>query len=137
MTQERTTLEIPLSPEPANSGAPERVRLLGAPWLKAQATKLMDPQNQVRVELNTPAQVIEVLLSGPEAHTAIRQLAQAYADSIGKSLTVCVYPSTDEQAPLNISGRKPHRGRWARWEGTCTDDDCWCWWSEFHNPRGV
>ena len=31
--------------------------------------------------------------------------------------------------------RRPHRGIARIWESTCTDDDCWCWGSEQHNPR--
>lgn len=63
-------------------------------WLVASATKFMHPDKQVRVVLSRPKEqdILEVLLSGPEAEAAIRQLMQAYANSVNKSLNFCVYP---------------------------------------------
>lgn len=95
-TPEPTTLIETLSQESSTSRAPERVRpgVLTPKWLSAQATKLMHPDRQVRVVFSKPREqeIFEVLLSGPEAESAIRQLMQAYSDSIGKSLQFCAYP---------------------------------------------
>lgn len=69
-------------------------RMMLNKWLAASATKFAHPDKQVRVVISRPAEqeTLEVLLSGPEAEAAIRQLMQAYADSIGKSLHFCAYP---------------------------------------------
>lgn len=92
-TPERTTLIETLSQESSTSGALERVRS-GVCWLKARATKFAHPDKQVQVSFSGPPELekFALLLSGPEAEAAIRQLMQAYADSISKSLTFCVYP---------------------------------------------
>ena len=131
-TPERATPIETLSQEPSTSGALGRVRsgLLPPQWLVASATKLMHPDKQVRVGIMLPEQVLEAMLSGPEVESAIRQLMQAYADSIGKSLSFCASP--------RISGEfrgRSHRGIARDWNYTCTDNDCWCWSSEHHNPR--
>lgn len=137
---ERTTLTSSLTQGPSTSRALERVRA-GAAWLSAKATKLRHPDKQVRVIFSRPdkQEIFEVTLSGPETEVAIRQLMQAYADSIGKSLTFCVYPkpSVDYRmlSKRQYEGRA-HRGIARDWNHTCTDNDCWCWGSEFHNPRG-
>lgn len=89
---ERTTLANPLTQEPSTSRALERVRSELATWLVASATKFAHPDKQVRVQLSLPERAVEAMLSGPEAEAAIRQLMQAYADSIGKSLQFCAYP---------------------------------------------
>lgn len=93
-TPERTTSIETLSQEPSTSGALGRVRSGVVHWLQASATKLMHPGKQVRVVFSRPdkQETFEVLLSGPEAESAIRQLMQAYADSIGKDLQFCAYP---------------------------------------------
>jgi hypothetical protein len=75
-------------------------RMMFNKWLVANATKFAHPDKQVRVVISRPAEqeALEVLLSGPEAEAAIRQLMQAYANAMGKSLQLCVYPnSTGEQ----------------------------------------
>lgn len=93
---ERTTPISSLTQESSTSGALGRARsgLLPPQWLVASATKLIHPDKQVRVGLMLPDQVLEAMLSGPEAESAIRQLMQAYADSLGKSLTFCAYPKS-------------------------------------------
>lgn len=167
-TPERTTLTSSLTREPSTSCALERVRSGSAHWLTASATRLMHPDKQVRVVFSRPdvQEIFEVLLSGPEAEAAIRQLMQAYADSIGKSLNFCAYPGTKgvtvdavhEEGCLGRYGAntcscramqkeryramskrqyegRAHRGITRDWNHICTDNDCWCWGSEWHNPR--
>lgn len=93
-TPERTTPAPTLTQESSTSSALGRVRSGLAHWMTASATKLMHPDKQVRVVFSKPQEqeIFEVLLSGREAEVAIRQLMQAYADSIGKSLSFSVYP---------------------------------------------
>jgi hypothetical protein len=64
-----------------------------APWLSASATKFTHPDKQVQVTLTREQEVLEAMLSLPEAEAAIRQLMQAYANALGKSLQLCAYPS--------------------------------------------
>jgi hypothetical protein len=78
------------------------------PWLVASATRSMHPARAVRVNLSTPERRIEVMLSLQETEAAIRQLMQAYTDTINKSLTLCAYPGWPDEVreplPLTTTG---------------------------------
>lgn len=41
------------------------------------------------------------------------------------------YPEPVSKEPV----RRSHRGITRDWNRVCTDNDCWCWGSEHHNPR--
>lgn len=87
-------------------------------WLTASATKFAHPDKQVQVVISRPVQqeTLEVLLSGPEAEDAIRQLMQAYANALGKSLQICAYPdeSGEVRLPWTTTGRGGRIGRTQR-----------------------
>jgi hypothetical protein len=94
MNSARTTPGSPLPSESSTSGALGRVRAEIMPWLSAKATKLMHPDRQVQIVFSRPdkQEIFEVLLSLPEADTALRQLMKAYANAIGKGINLCAYP---------------------------------------------
>lgn len=75
---------------------------LSPKWLSAKATGYAHPDKQIRVVFSRPKEqdTFEVLLSGPEAESAIRQMMQAYANSIGKALTFCAYPTEAEEVRM-------------------------------------
>lgn len=93
MNSARTTSTSSLTQEPSTSGALGRVRAEVMPWLVAQATKFAHPDKQVLVTLTREERASLGWLSLPEAEAAIRQLMQAYANAMSKSVSFCAYPN--------------------------------------------
>jgi hypothetical protein len=76
-------------------------------------------------------QLLEVLSAIDEGRVSASQLLASYNRQVAADLK-----ARNEFPPLSkqYEGRS-HRGITRDWHSVCTDNDCWCFGSEHHNPR--
>lgn len=67
------------------------------------------------------------------------KLDELIANTVGKYTLVALkelkHRRWVERATDALPERRQHRGIARDWNGTCTDNDCWCWGSAHHNPH--